>query len=67
LASDGFLRLHELFGASLDDLLAIRDDASLKAAFGRLREAEHADGECRERPRFKRSDDASFLRVSVRL
>jgi len=67
LASDGFMRLHELFGWSLAELLAVEDEAALDAAFRRLREAEAADGECRARPRFKRSDDASFARVRVEL
>lgn len=62
LASDGFLRLVDLFGAAGPaDLLAIGTQPELEGWIGRLRAMEAEPGSMRRHPRVKRSDDASFL------
>jgi Protein phosphatase 2C len=62
LASDGFLRLNELFQvASLDDLLGIETEASFTVWLNKLRDLERAPGSMTSYPRVKMHDDASFL------
>jgi hypothetical protein len=64
LASDGFLRLHDLFQVmSLDDILAIRSDSGAMESLTRLRRLELEDPECRAYVRIKPSDDASLISV----
>jgi hypothetical protein len=62
LASDGFLRLSELFQvASANDLLGIETQASFTDWLNRLRDLERAPGSMASYPRVKMHDDASFL------
>lgn len=64
LASDGFLRLTDLFGlADTANLLEIDDLASFEAWHRRLREAEREAESMRRFPRVKRSDDVSLVRI----
>lgn len=62
LASDGFLRLVELFGvADPADLLGIASAGELDGWLARLRALETEPGSMRRYPRVKASDDASFI------
>lgn len=62
IASDGYLRLIELFTAATpDDLLATDKDAAFVDWLRTLRGLESAEGSCRRHPRVKVHDDASFL------
>lgn len=66
LASDGFLRLSDMFarlGAS--DLLSIENRAEFEKCYSDLRSLEQVDGSLRCHPRAKISDDASFIRIDV--
>lgn len=64
LASDGFLRLIELFDiASLDDLIAIDTPASWQSWLARLREIEQEPSALY--PRVKVHDDATFLNLEI--
>lgn len=64
LASDGFLRLVELFRvADPTDLLAIASTADLDTWMARLRAIEAEPGSMLRHPRVKPSDDASFINV----
>jgi hypothetical protein len=64
IASDGFLRLVDLFHAvQLADLLEIRDDAGVQSHLKNLRQIEADDPQCRVFLRVKPSDDASFIAV----
>ena len=64
LASDGFLRLHDLFQVmTLDDILEIRSEAMAVASLKRLRQLERDDPDCRAFVRIKPSDDASIVSV----
>lgn len=63
IASDGYLRLTEMYGAaSLADLL---DDRDVDARLDQLRAIEAEDADCRRYPRFKRGDDATVLHASA--
>jgi len=66
IASDGFLRLVELFGrAGPADLLAISTDAGFEARLEELRSVE-AEPESRRRfPRVKVHDDVAFIRCTL--
>lgn len=62
IASDGYLRLVELFAvAAPEDLLATADDGSFARSLSRLRSLEREPDSCRRYPRVKRHDDASFI------
>ncbi|AJA11655.1 hypothetical protein FG91_00663 [Sphingopyxis sp. LC81] len=66
LASDGFLRLADMFahlGAS--DLLSIENRAEFEKCYSDLRNLEQVDGSLRRHPRAKISDDVSFIRIDV--
>jgi hypothetical protein len=64
LASDGFLRLVELFHALPPaGLLEIRDNAGARSTLENLRRLEAGDPQCRAFLRVKASDDASFMAV----
>ncbi len=66
VASDGFLRLIELFGvASPADLLAIDTSERWQAWQGRLREIEQEPGSRRRHARVKVHDDATFLNLEI--
>lgn len=68
LASDGFMRLHELFGlVTPGEMLAVRSAAEADAMLAKLRRAELEDDGCRTFVRAKRSDDASFVRARVHI
>ncbi len=64
LASDGFLRLHDLFRVmSLDEILDIRSEPMATARLTQLRQLEQDDPDCRGYLRIKPSDDASIVSV----
>lgn len=64
IASDGFLRLMELFEeADAEDLLGIRNPEALDRTFTLLRAREAADRDCRTYLRVKCHDDATFVRL----
>jgi hypothetical protein len=64
LASDGFLRLLDLFEAVAPDaFLEIRNDAQARSRLPELRRLEAADPDCRKFLRVKPSDDASLVVV----
>jgi hypothetical protein len=64
LASDGFLRLIELFDiASLDDLITIDTQAAWQSWLAKLREIEQAPSSLY--PRVKVHDDATFLNLEI--
>ncbi len=66
LASDGFLRLIELFAvATPADFLAIETLAGFDQRLEQLRTLERAPYSCRSFARVKVSDDASFVHCSV--
>ncbi|NIJ06731.1 hypothetical protein FHS31_000313 [Sphingomonas vulcanisoli] len=66
LASDGFLRLVEMFGlAGPSDLLAIDSEEGWSHWRDRLRDAEREPGSCRRYHRVKVHDDASFLNIEI--
>lgn len=66
LASDGFLRLIELFEvASPADLLAIDNDDAFAAALENLRALEDLEGSCHRYPRVKVHDDATFAHCRI--
>jgi hypothetical protein len=64
LASDGFLRLVDLFHAVPPaGLLEIRDNAEAQFKLDELRRLEADDPQCRAFLRVKPSDDASFMAI----
>jgi len=64
LASDGFLRLVDLFHAFPPaGLLEIRDNAEARSKLKELRRLEAEDPQCRAFLRVKPSDDASFMAI----
>ncbi|MEA1672653.1 protein phosphatase 2C domain-containing protein [Nitrospirillum sp. BR 11163] len=64
LASDGFLRLIDMFGrATAADFLGLDDQAKAESALRDLRRVEAADDPHHGHLRLKRSDDASFILV----
>jgi hypothetical protein len=64
LASDGFLRLFDLFNAVQPDaFLKIADNAQAQSKFEELRRLEASDPRCRKFLRIKPSDDASLVVV----
>lgn len=68
LASDGFLRLIEVFGvAEADDFLAIDTSARFATELERLRALERAPGTLADHPRIKRHDDVAFVQCEYRL
>lgn len=67
IASDGFLRLIELFDiATPNDLLAIDRMESLDTWLDRLRTLERAPRSQQLFPRVKESDDATLLTCAIR-
>lgn len=68
LASDGFLRLVEVFGvAAAADLLAIDTGQHFDAQLKRLRALESEPGSLTGYPRIKRHDDVSFVQCEYRV
>jgi len=66
LASDGFLRMRDLFGILGNaDLLDICSLAQFDHFYGQLRQLEDASGSITRHPRVKLRDDASFIRVAM--
>ncbi len=66
LASDGFMRLTELFDlATPADLLAIDSDAAWQSWRDRLREIEQTPRSCHLYPRVKVHDDATLLTLEI--
>ncbi|MEZ5923774.1 MAG: protein phosphatase 2C domain-containing protein [Hyphomicrobiaceae bacterium] len=66
LATDGFMRLVDLFGRySSDEMVEIALRQGLPALADELREMERADGECVHVPRTKPHDDASAILVGI--
>lgn len=66
LASDGFLRLIEVFEvASPADLLAMDNDDAFAAALDKLRALENLEGSCHRHPRVKVHDDATFAHCRI--
>lgn len=66
IASDGFLRLVELFGAATPAaVLDIRDPADWQTWLARLRALETEPGAYRRYPRCKLHDDASLVALTV--
>jgi Protein phosphatase 2C len=64
IASDGFLRLVDIFHALLPaDLLEIRDNAGARFHLKSLRQIEADDPQCRTFLRVKPSDDASIIAI----
>jgi hypothetical protein len=64
LASDGFLRLSELFHAvQPESFLKIRNNEEARSKLRELRDLEASDPRCREFLRIKPSDDASLMVV----
>lgn len=68
LASDGFLRLVEIFGmVSIDDLLAMSTPEAFDAQLLRLRAIEGEASSLTAYPRIKRHDDVSFVHCDYRV
>lgn len=68
LASDGFLRLIEVFGvADAADLLAIDAEQDFDAQLARLRALESEPGSLTKYPRIKLHDDVSFAHCEYRV
>lgn len=68
LASDGFLRLIEVFGvAGAHDLLAIDTEQDFDVQLARLRALESEPDSLTTYPRIKRHDDVSFVQCKFRL
>src|SRR3546814_20449005 len=66
LASDGFLRLTDMFGRlGVSDLLSINSREEFEEYYSQLRTLEQVDGSLRNHPRAKISDDASFMRIDM--
>lgn len=66
LASDGFMRLSDVFGAYCDaDLIAAVQDRGLPDLLSELRRRETDDAACRAFPRAKTSDDATALYLGL--
>jgi hypothetical protein len=66
LASDGFLRLVDLFQTlTVDEMLMLRSEADVRSKLEALRRLERDDPTCRAYPRLKPSDDASVVSVFV--
>jgi hypothetical protein len=66
LASDGFLRLRDLFGmVGNEDLLNIGHLARFERMYSQLRALEDAPASISRFPRVKLRDDASFVRVTL--
>jgi len=66
IASDGFLRLVELFEvAAPQDLIVIDSDAAWREWLERLRAIEREPGSCRDYVRVKVHDDATFLNLGI--
>ena len=66
LASDGFMRLVDVFGTfNVDELMGMTVDLGVAAMLDILRRTERSDDACRRYPRAKCSDDASALLATV--
>jgi hypothetical protein len=66
LASDGFLRLSDIFEqVERSALLSINSPTSFDDWYCKLRQLEQADRSLAHYPRVKVSDDATFLRVNI--
>lgn len=66
LATDGFMRLVDMFGRYMgDELVDLAGSAGLAALARELREMEAADGDCVHVPRTKPHDDASAILIEV--
>ena len=67
LASDGFLRLIEVFGCDTpESLLAAGNPRTAEALLGKLRKLENAPNSRKRFARVKLKDDASFLHATYR-
>jgi hypothetical protein len=67
LASDGFLRLSDLFGRlERSALLSIKHADLFEHWYADLRQFEHAHNSLADYPRAKVADDATFVRIEVR-
>ncbi len=66
LATDGFMRISDLFGRyATADLIGVCRAAGLASIAEELREMERADGDCVHVPRTKPHDDASAILLEV--
>lgn len=66
IASDGFLRLTEIFDiATAADLLTVDSEAAFARRMAELRTIEAAPGSIRDYPRVKVHDDASFVHFDI--
>lgn len=66
IASDGFLRLTEIFDiATPEDLLAVDSEAAFARRMAELRAVEAALGSLGDYPRVKVHDDASFVHLNI--
>lgn len=66
LATDGFMRLTDLFGRyTWDELFDLANRDGLAALLAELRQMEMADGDCLHVPRTKPHDDASAILLEV--
>ncbi len=65
VATDGFLRLSEVFGHCDNGHLLRMNDSQLGATFEKLRQLEKGDQSAIHYPRLKCSDDATCLRVDI--
>jgi hypothetical protein len=66
LATDGFMRLVDLFGRyGADEMVRLAGESGLAALARELREIETADGDCLRVPRTKPHDDASAILLEI--
>lgn len=66
LATDGFMRISDMFGRyATADLIDVCCNVGLAAVAEELREMERADGDCVHVPRTKPHDDASAILLEV--
>jgi hypothetical protein len=66
LASDGFLRLADMFGhLGTSDLFSINSREQFEECYSQLRDLEQIEGSLRNHPRAKISDDASFMWIDM--
>lgn len=66
LATDGFMRLTDLFARyTSDELMTLAGRDGLATLLAELRDMESADGDCRHVPRTKPHDDASAILLEV--
>jgi hypothetical protein len=66
LATDGFMRLVDLFGRyTPDEVMCLAGGIGLAKLARELREMEAADGDCLHVPRTKPHDDASAILLEI--